>query len=166
MLRFYRNVKGNAGISRAKGTFYVRRAFHKSRKGFISLKKSVACAMLFFGPSCGTRTHGPQNRNLILYPTELKTEIYELKMESWEAEKENDVQRVWLCLHSNLVFMGNGFLEREHHRAHGGTTFRVRTRLLIPISFSVVFAPARRRCAESPFGRTAESHFASARLLI
>ena len=47
-------------------------------------------------------------------------------MENWEAEKKNDVQRVWLCLHSNLVFMENGFLEREHHRAHGGITFRVR----------------------------------------
>ena len=47
-------------------------------------------------------------------------------MENWEAEKENDVRREWLCLHSSLVFMGNGFLEREHHRAHGGITFRVR----------------------------------------
>ena len=47
-------------------------------------------------------------------------------MENWETEKENDVRREWLCLHSNLVFMENGFLEREHHRAHGGITFRVR----------------------------------------
>ena len=35
-------------------------------------------------------------------------------MENWEAEKENDVQRVWLCLHSNLVFMENGsFFEQK-----------------------------------------------------
>ena len=47
-------------------------------------------------------------------------------MENWEAEKENDVRREWLCLHSSLVFMGNGFLEREPHQPHGGIAFRVR----------------------------------------
>lgn len=47
-------------------------------------------------------------------------------MENWEAEKENDVRREWLCLHSSLVFMENGFLEREHHQPHGGITFCVR----------------------------------------
>ena len=37
-----------AAISHAEGVFHARRAFHKSRKGFISLKKALANASAFF----------------------------------------------------------------------------------------------------------------------
>ena len=37
-----------AGISHAIGVFHARSAFHKSRKGFISLKKRLALASRFF----------------------------------------------------------------------------------------------------------------------
>ena len=54
-------------ISHAEGVFHARSAFHKSRKGFISLKKALAYASAFFyGVSSGSRTHDLQGHNLAL----------------------------------------------------------------------------------------------------
>ena len=54
--------------------YHCRRQYH-SPQGEYNWKTHLRKQVRFSGPSCGTRTHGPQNRNLILYPTELKTEI-------------------------------------------------------------------------------------------
>ena len=40
------------------------------------IKKITMFASLKYGPPCETRTHDPQNRNLILYPTELRAAMF------------------------------------------------------------------------------------------
>ena len=44
-------------ISHGGAIFHARSAFHKARKGFISLKKSKSFDLLFSGGEDGIRTH-------------------------------------------------------------------------------------------------------------
>ena len=53
--------------------WFIAFSFFMISKELVSLKKDLMqCIKSFSGPPCETRTHGPQNRNLILYPTELR----------------------------------------------------------------------------------------------